>query len=73
MKLFGQQLRWSDPEHEAWKREQSNKYGWGGSHSIWTGKFILFLIFFLISVGIPLFFGSMAYTKYVLEFLFGKH
>ncbi len=50
MKLFGNQIRWSDPEHEAWKRKQDTKYGWGGTDSVWTVKFILLVCFLLLPV-----------------------
>ena len=48
MKLFGNQIRWTDPEHDAWKREQSAKYGWGGPDSIWTVKFMLLVAFIVL-------------------------
>ena len=48
MKLFGNQIRWSDPEYEAWKRKQAAKYGWGGPDSIWTVKFMLVVGFMIL-------------------------
>jgi hypothetical protein len=48
MKLFGNQIRWSDPEYEAWKREQSAKYGWGGPDSIWTVKLMLVVVLIIL-------------------------
>lgn len=48
MKLFGNRIRRSDPEYEAWKRGQSAKYGWGGSDSVWTVKFMLLIVCMVI-------------------------
>jgi len=56
-------MRWSDPEQEEWKREQNRKYGWGGTDSIWTGKFIL-LVIYLVGCGVLI---ELA----VLQLLFG--
>ena len=55
MKIFGNQIRWTDPEHEVWKREQSAKYGWGGSNSVWTVKFMLLILCMVIIAAAVLF------------------
>jgi len=36
-------MKWSNANPE-WEREQREKYGWGGTDSIWTGKFLVGII-----------------------------
>ncbi len=45
-------MKWSNRDPE-WERHQKEKYGWGGTDSIWTGKFIvvvLIVVLWLIAV-----------------------
>ena len=47
-------MKWSNRNPE-WERSQKEKYGWGGTDSIWTGKFILVVIIVVLAgIGIDL-------------------